>query len=103
MEYLEELTAYFYNNRYFYRKVLSVEGQNSFGNHFREMMIPVVVTRMREILPMEEMQEFQINFFTDAVVETVYRWIMGKNCMSSEEFMVQLKKCIQSVVKYVDI
>lgn len=34
-ELLEDLCAYFYKNRTFYRKTLSVDGQNSFSEYFR--------------------------------------------------------------------
>ena len=42
--------VYFYENRSFYRKILKVEDQNSFQNHFREIVSPLLEEDIKEIL-----------------------------------------------------
>ena len=37
-----DLCEYFYENRAFYHNALSVEGQNSFQDYFREILAPVM-------------------------------------------------------------
>lgn len=38
-EFLEDLCDYLYANKTFYRRVLKVKGQNSFSEHFRELLL----------------------------------------------------------------
>ena len=95
--FLEDLCGYFYENRSFYRKALSVRGQDAFSDHFREMMLPAVALRMKEILPEGEGREFQISFFTDAIVDTIQRWMLEKDCMEPSEFLRLLRSCIEHV------
>ncbi|MDO5153260.1 MAG: TetR/AcrR family transcriptional regulator C-terminal domain-containing protein [Eubacteriales bacterium] len=94
---LELLSDYFYKNRIFYRKALDVTGQNSFSDHFHDLMFSAISVRLQEIMDMQAMSTFQVNFFTDAVVQAFQRWIMDKNCMPPEEFTSQLKQCIQYI------
>ena len=44
------LCDYFYENKDFYRKVMKVEDQNSFINHFRDIVSPLMEEDIREIL-----------------------------------------------------
>ena len=39
---LEKICEYFYKHRTFYSKVLQIEGQNSFTEHFRDILVPVL-------------------------------------------------------------
>lgn len=94
---LELLSDYFYKNRIFYRKALDVTGQNSFSDHFHDLMFSAISVHLQEIMDMQAMSTFQVNFFTDAVVQAFQRWIMDKNCMPPEEFTSQLRQCIQYI------
>ena len=94
-EHLADVCQYFYQNRDFYRKALMIEGQNSFSEHFREMVCPVFSEGLREILGEQNVLEFHINFFTDAFVCTLERWILNKNCVLPEEFVALLKSCVR--------
>ena len=94
---LVDICQYFYQNREFYRKALMIQGQNSFSEHFREMARPVFSEGLREILGEQEQNvlEFHINFFTDAFVCTLERWILDKNCVPPEEFVSLLRSCVR--------
>lgn len=94
-ELLEALCAYFYQNRSFYRKALSMEGQNSFSRHFRDLLYTPLRPRIQEITGVEQANDFQANFFSDAAVMTFQRWLLDKNCLPPEEFLAQLKICMQ--------
>lgn len=41
-DFLTELCSFFYENRSFYRRALRIEGQNSFLEHFKEVLEPSI-------------------------------------------------------------
>lgn len=87
---LREVCYYFYDNRDFYRKALKIEGQNSFSEHFREYIIPFLKDRLSYYLVGDVLDDFELNFFTDAVVSTIERWLSDKNCMLPDVFVDRL-------------
>ena len=93
-EFLEELCAYFYANRDFYRKALQIEGQNSFKEHFRELLLPVVAEYLKTVFPERTLQAFHVNFYADALVCALERWMLDKNGVPAEEFAGLLRSCI---------
>lgn len=90
---------YFYENRDFYRKVLKVEDQNSFQNHFREIIGPLLEEDIREILGDTTDADFYVNFFSDAIISAFVRWISDKDPLPPERFVELLKSCTQVIVK----
>lgn len=86
---------YFYENRTFYRRVLKVDGQNSFASHFREFIRPMLRFRVEHLLEMEDVPELVYDYVVDGVVCAIERWLLDKNGISAEEFMESLKKMIQ--------
>ncbi len=95
-DFLLELFQYLYENRDFYCKALKIRGQNSFQDHFREMLNPLIEHKLRsEVLTGQEVQEFQINFFADAIVCAIERWLLNKNCVPPDQFLSLLKSCVQ--------
>ncbi len=90
---------YFYANRDFYRKILKVEDQNSFQNHFREIVSPLLEEDIKEILGEQEDAMFYVNFFGDAVMCALIRWLSEKDPVPPKEFIKKLQSCIQVLVK----
>ena len=86
---LQDICNYFYENRDFYRKALQTKGQNSFPEHFREYIVPIVKRRMEYLFGDSE-DEFTLNFFTDASVGTMERWLLDKDCMPPNDFVNRL-------------
>ena len=104
LDFFKELLDYFYENRRFYRKALQIKGQNSFSDHFREYMVPVVMEFLKHTYQEEynsEHADFFTLFITDAITCAIERWLLDKNCMSSDEFLQLLLSCIISVHKKV--
>ena len=97
---LTNLSFYFYENHSFYRKALSVTGQNSFSDHFRELCYNAIRSRLQEINGSENMTDFQINFFSDAILMAFQRWIMEKDCMKPEEFIAQINACEELIAAW---
>lgn len=90
---------YFYENRNFYRKILKVEDQNSFQNHFREIVSPLLEEDIKEILGEQADAEFYVNFFGDAVMCALMRWLSERDPVPPKEFVHKLQSCIQVLVK----
>ena len=100
MDLIEALCIYFYKNRSFYRKTLSVQEQNSFSDHFHELLSAFFQSRLREQTGADKVTDFQVNLFSDAAVSAFQRWILDKSDMTPEDFMTQLTICIQCIVEY---
>lgn len=86
---------YFYENRNFYRKALKIEGQNSFSEHFREYIKPILKGRLSVYLIGDQIDDFTVNFFTDAAVCAVERWLLDKNCMPPDLFVDKMLYLVQ--------
>lgn len=97
-DFLEELCGYFYANQSFYRKALQIKGQNSFEEHFREVLLPVEIEYLKTVFPSKELQQFHVNFFADAFICALERWILDKNCVPARQFIELLKSCINAPV-----
>ncbi|MDO4343756.1 MAG: TetR/AcrR family transcriptional regulator C-terminal domain-containing protein [Eubacteriales bacterium] len=94
IEIFQAACDYFYENRSFYRKALKIEGQNSFSGHFREYIMAILKIRLADLIG-DDADEFALNFFTDAVVGTVERWLLDKNCMPPDEFVARSLRLVQ--------
>lgn len=91
------LCRYLYQNQGFYRKAFDIRGQNSFAEHFHELLHAAIQSSLYEQIDSEDIGDFQAGFFADAAVMAIRRWIMDKNCMPPEEFLNQLKLCIRCI------
>lgn len=94
--FLEDLCDYLGEHKEFYRRALKIKGQNSFSDHFTELLQPIIAEQLREIWG-NKMVNFYVLFFTDALVGTIKRWIIEMDDISSDEFMALLKSCIEQV------
>jgi len=93
---IERACCYFYENRKFYYGAFQIKGQNSFSDHFIEYIRPILKIHLVCLLGSEQVDEFSIDFFTDAVLCTMKRWLLTKDCMPSEEFAARLKRLVQN-------
>ena len=91
---LEDLCAYFYENRSFYRKTLSIEGQNSFSEYFRDIVAAIMAADMEKIFGGDDSLGFYVDFYTDAFLCAIKRWLLDKDCRPAEEFAGLLKNCL---------
>lgn len=91
---LEDLCAYFYENCSFYRKTLTVEGQNSFSEYFRDIVATIIAADMEDIFGRDNVVPFYVDFYTDVLLCAIKRWLLDKDCMPSEEFVSLLKNCL---------
>lgn len=85
--FLRELCGYLYENRSFYRRAFQIKGQNSFSDHFRELMLPLIAEYLRDTVSDQESVEFHVNFFADAFVCCVERWIQEPDCVEPDQLL----------------
>lgn len=94
-EFIEKMAAYFYENHAFYRKALQIKGQNSFTEHFQEYVRPLLRVRLEYLYADESLDEFTMDFFADAIVCGMERWLLKKDCLPPEEFVARIKFLIE--------
>ena len=97
------LCNYFYDNRDFYRRALRVTGQNSFLEHYREMLAPILRGVLENVLDDSEYMEFHIAFYQDALTGALERWLSAPDCVSSEEFVRRVASCFHSVARIAEL
>ena len=98
---LEDICNYFYKNKSFYQKVLMIEGQNSFSSYFRELLLPVISEYLMEIFNEDENIDFYVEFFADAIISAIVRWLLEKECIPPNKFVGLLKSCVWNTAKKV--
>lgn len=94
-ELIERACDYFYENKDFYRKALRIKGQNSFSDHLREYCFPLIKIRVARLIGDDAAEDFTINFFTDAMICAIERWLLDKECLPPVQFVSKLKQIIQ--------
>ena len=92
---IEHICEYFYENRRFYRNALQAKGQNSLSEHLREYCRPLVRARISSLVDDEAADDFAIDFFSDALICAIERWLQDKDCMPPEQFVAKSKRIIQ--------
>lgn len=102
-EFMQDLCCYFYTNKEFYRKALQIKGQNSFSEHFREYLQPILSAHLKPIFEDEEQGaiEFYVAFFCDAYISAIERWILDKDCVPPEELVRLLHSCVIGITQKV--
>lgn len=99
--FIEKTCRYFYQNHSFYRKALQIKGQNSFSDHFREYIRPLIAERISTLFGEEQPDKFTLDFSSDAMICAMERWLLSKECMPPEQFVNKLKtlteKCAHAI------
>lgn len=91
---MEDLCSYFYENQSFYRKTFNVDGQNSFSDYFRDIASMIITADMGNIFGDDKYVNFYVDFYSDAFVCAIKRWISVKDCLPAGDFVSCLKKCL---------
>ncbi len=94
-DFIEKACRYFYENRSFYQKALQIKGQNSFSDHYTEYFEPILRSHLSHLLGDEQVDEFAVNFFADAMLCAMKRWLLAKNCMPPEQFVSHAKRLVR--------
>ena len=102
-DFLTALCCFFYENRAFYRRALRIEGQNSFLEHFKEVLEPSVKYYLASSLEEKTYQQFCVDFYADAFIAAFVRWLSNRDCVPPQEFVRMLKASIYAAVKRAEI
>lgn len=74
-----------------------MEGQNCFAEYFREFVSVVLSADMARIFGREEDVAFYTDFYMDAFVCAVRRWLRQREPMPAMQFSGRLKRCVAGV------
>ncbi len=85
-----DFARYLYENRKFYRNALQVRGQNSFLDHFHELLGAVIKFRLERLFEDKEIPKRYVEFATDGFACAVVRWISEKDPISPEKFIHEM-------------
>ena len=91
------ICEYFEENRTFYKKTFQAEGQNSFSDYFRSVVADILHDELSDIYCSEESADPYIEFYTDAFVCSIRKWILKKDPEPAREFSAFLKKAIVGI------
>ena len=98
---MKDLLEYFYRNRSFYKKILFLEGRNSFAVYFNELIYSVIVDQLHTLIRYPQVMDFQINFIADGMVCMLKRWLSESDCMSPEVFIREIKSGAKAMATYI--
>ena len=93
--FFEQACNYFYENKDFYRKALRVQGQNTLGEHMQEYLRLLLQKQLTYIWGEEIIDDFILQFFVDAILLCILRWLLEKDCMPPEVFVGKLKTIVK--------
>ncbi len=91
---IEDLCRYLYENKCFYKKALKIYEHNSFTSHLKSITKPLIKLRLEEAMKGNEVSKFQLDFYTDAFIFTIARWLLDPNLLPYDRFLEELKSCI---------
>lgn len=83
-ETVKELCAYLYENRTYYKKLLYVDGQNSFSDYLRDELRRFFIENLNYCTT------FTRSFWADAIFCAIKEWITAPKCSHHTEFTRQL-------------
>lgn len=102
-EFASAICHYFYREKEFYSKLLQYGGQNSFRQYFQSFMfdslmpfllpsggLPAMAQR-EDGAHSEAVRDFYVHFVSDAVLLSIFRWLVGGAKIPPEEFLTLLK------------
>lgn len=97
------ICQYFFKERTYYAGLLQYKGQNSFRQYFQAFLFqslePFLLPKAaaltavagQERMPEDETKAFFLQFFTDAVLISIFRWISDGAAVPPEQFLSRLR------------
>ena len=98
---LEGVCCYFFDNKDFYKQVFKIDGQNSFTEYCRELMMPLLHEKITCIISDDVIPDFYVNLFADLILCSVKRWLLKKTPLPPKIFISLIKNLIESGGAYV--
>lgn len=95
--FLEKACRYFDDNRIFYHKVLQFKGQDSFSDHLREFMRPLLLERIEDATGSRNVPSIAVDFIVDGLACAFERWLLSKEYISADQFVTIMRSIIETV------
>lgn len=99
---IRSTAEYFYQNAAFYQNIVSFTGQNSFLDHFRELLAPLLQEMLRDYHKDSTAMEFHINFQSDAILAALVRWLNDPKRVPPDTLVQLLRSCIRVSAEYLE-
>lgn len=100
-DYYCRLCNYLYQEREFYRRALQIQGQNSVRDVFYEVFTPIVVTMVEKLFSDEEEAPFYIDFFGDAFLASILRWLSAPEPEQPEVYLERMHRLVVNASRFV--
>ena len=84
---LSRLARYFYANKIFYRRILTVSGQNSFIEYFSSLCRDVFTKKIQEQLGNIMITDLNIKIYSDFFVFAIYSWLTSPDNRDDRAFV----------------
>lgn len=97
---LKVLCEYLFQNKEFYSKVFRVEGQNSFTEYFSSFLFTILSDHLSEVFKNEPSVDPYAEFYSDAFVCSIKKWLCHKDPLPPYDFAVFLRNAILGVSMY---
>lgn len=97
---LEDMCTYFYSEQRFYRCAMATQGQNSFREHFCEVISPFVAFFCEDIFEGVENAPIHITFFSDAILMSMVRWLTEGAQVPPGEYMAQIRSILLRLARH---
>ncbi len=92
-----EACRYFYQNRVFYRKLMQVDGQNSFREYFCDILGEFLTLPLSPFMPKGTNSAFCTRFCAEALASSLRHWLDAGAPLPPEEFAVQMKNAVFTI------
>jgi len=93
------LSKYFYENRVFYKNALSVGGQNSFGDYYKELFEAAIKAYFEDKLPEGESLNLVAQYYSEVSLISLSKWLKSNSCLPPDEYMDLMRSAIKSMLK----
>ncbi len=97
--FIYDICTYLYKNKPFYCKAMQIEGQNSFFDYFREVLLVFMAEYINTVFSGNDNVLFYANFWADAFTLSIKRWMLEKEILQPQEFIEMLKTCMHYTAK----
>ena len=93
-ETLERLARYFYANKPFYRKILVINGQNSFAEYFSKLCQELFSERIKAQLGNTMITDLNVRIYSDFFVFSIYSWLTSSDNRDDKTFVKDTKNSV---------
>lgn len=78
-----------------------MRGQNSFAEYFSEFLRPLASGYFSALFPGKREDSFFTDFFTDAFLVSIIRWLRSPEPMPAQEYVALLKEVVTGIARKV--